>query len=169
MLCTIGLFALITKGDWQIDFTQNTGNFWILLSSLSYALLVLLIKPMMKKYRPNTVLTWVFGVGFLFLLPFGGKDLAALPFVQLSPELWWYSLFIGVFATFGVHSLNAYALRSLPAGIVSYYLYLYPVLAAILACSLGLERLSTWQVGAASIVLLGVFVGNHYRSPLPTA
>ncbi|MCB0614283.1 MAG: DMT family transporter [Lewinellaceae bacterium] len=162
-LCTAGLAILLTQGRVHEINLKEQGLLWVLLAAMAYALFILLVKPLTAHYEPNTILTRVFGVGLLCLLPFCTIDLNITPFASLSMYSWLGLLFVGIVATFGVHLLNAHALRMLPANVVGSYLYLHPVAATILAYGIGLETIESSQVGAASLVLLGVFISNTGR------
>ena len=47
------------------------GDLYILINSLSYAIYIVLVKPLMKKYHPLTIMKIVFFIGAFLVLPFG--------------------------------------------------------------------------------------------------
>ena len=76
LLGLIGAFILILKGG-ETHFTSNyqMGNLFVFINASSYALYLVILKPMMEKYHPITIMFYVFGFGFLYVLPFGIKNL----------------------------------------------------------------------------------------------
>ena len=76
LLGLVGASMLILKGG-SFDFTSNhqTGNLFVFINASSYALYLVLVKPMMGKYHPITVMFYVFGFGLLYVLPFGFTNL----------------------------------------------------------------------------------------------
>ncbi len=115
------------------------GNLLILGNSLSFAIYLLISRRMLARYRTMTVITWTFVFGALGVLPFGARDLAgAAP--QLSAGAWAAALYIVAFPTLGTYFLNAFALKRAPASLVAIYIYLQPVVGAVLAAWLLGER-----------------------------
>ena len=77
LLGLVGASILILKGG-GIDFSSNhqTGNLFVFINASSYALYLVIVKPMMEKYHPITVMFYVFSFGLLYVLPFGFTNLA---------------------------------------------------------------------------------------------
>jgi len=65
-----GAVLLTLTGEKSVSET-SLGDAFLLINSFSYAIYLVLAKPLMKKYSPLLVITWVFtlGLGFLFLYP----------------------------------------------------------------------------------------------------
>src|SRR5262249_38939600 len=84
------------------------------------------------RYGTLTVIAWVFGWAALLFAPIGGVALAAgAP--SWSAGAWAYAGFIVLVPTVLAYSLSAWALRRASAGLVVIYVYLQPVLVALLA------------------------------------
>lgn len=64
----LGAIALTTYGTKSVQ--AQLGDLFLLGNSLSYAVYLLLVKPLMQKYPPLVVITWVFMFGTFFLLAF---------------------------------------------------------------------------------------------------
>ncbi|MFO7572644.1 MAG: EamA family transporter, partial [Gaiellaceae bacterium] len=60
------------------DFQSNTllGNLMIFINAMSWALYLVLIKPLMEKYDSFTVMKWVFLFGLIIVLPFTFRSFA---------------------------------------------------------------------------------------------
>ena len=50
------------------------GDILILINALSYGVYLVVVKPLMAKYRPITVISWVFIFGAIFAVPFGVNE-----------------------------------------------------------------------------------------------
>jgi len=75
VLGTIGAGMLITGragGDREATFW---GDVMIMINAASFAIYLVLVKPIMSKYHPITVSLWTFVFGFIFVFPFGIQQL----------------------------------------------------------------------------------------------
>lgn len=145
-------------GRFSLDATHLTGSALLLANSLSFAIYLVLSRPILQRYKTITVISWVMTFGALGVLPFGAHlFVAAAPHVTQTG--WLAVLWIVVFPTVGTYFLNAYALRRAPASLVAIYIYLQPILGAGMAAVVLGERphLSTLTGGlliAAGIALV---------------
>ena len=124
----IGAAALILNGG---NFSGNAnfmlGNVFVFINALSYGLYLVLVKPLMQKYHPITVMFYVFSFGFLYVLPFGYHELSVVDFSSFPLKIIWEVLFVVVCTTFIAYLLNSVALQKLNPSTVSIYIYLQPV------------------------------------------
>ena len=109
------------------------GDLMILLNATSYAFYLVAVKPMMAKYRPLTVITWVFLFGWLFSTPIGWNQAMAIDWSVFGPREWAGIAYVVGATTFLVYLLNIFALQQLPPTVVSVYIYLQPLLAVLLS------------------------------------
>ena len=136
-----GAFLLLTRHGFSLAEGTFAGDLMILGNSITYAVYLVIVKPLMKKYRPFTVLKWVFLYGTILCLPFGLIELGEVQWHTFTPEAW-FSVFYVVFgSTFAVYLLNAWALSHVQSSTVGAYIYLQPVIASIVALSLGKDHL----------------------------
>ncbi|OFZ07541.1 MAG: hypothetical protein A2338_06260, partial [Bacteroidetes bacterium RIFOXYB12_FULL_41_6] len=63
------VFLIIQAGNASFQGSQ-LGNLLVFTNAASYALFLVLIKPLMAKYHPLTVMKWVFTFGFVLVTPF---------------------------------------------------------------------------------------------------
>ena len=70
-----------------------------------------------------------------------------------------------VFTTFLAYLLNVSALKVLSPTIVSFYIYLQPFLAAMIAIYFEKDHLTPVKVVAAILIFLGVFLVSTDKSP----
>ncbi len=158
-----GAVLLLTRYGVSLDEGTFTGDLMILLNGTSYAIYLILVKPLTQKYKPFTVLKWVFLYGALIAVPFGIPQLADVAWSAL-PTSAWLSIGYVVFATtFTVYLLNAWALQYVNSSIVGIYIYLQPVFATFVALSLGKDHLEIQTVLFASIIMMGVYLVSKQK------
>ena len=142
------------------DSTTLSGVLFMLCNTLGFACYVGIFKPLIQKYSVVTFMKWMFLFSSLYALPFGIKDLAAVPYAQLSGSVIWQILFVVVFSTFVSYFLIPVGQKRLKPMIVCMYSYVQPVVAMAISLSAGLDVM-TWSKAIATIcVFLGVGVVN---------
>ncbi len=134
------------------------GDLFILINSLSFAIYIVLVKPLMKKYHPLTIMQTVFCIGAILVLPFGWKEFNHIEWNTFSQSTWMATIFVVVGTTFLAYLFNTLALRELSAGTVSVYIYLQPLLAAGFAMLLGKDSPNIIHLVAAVLIFLGVYL-----------
>ena len=105
------------------------GDLFILVNASSFAIYLVLVKPLMSKYSATTVMAWTFLLGTLMVLPFGLFELNAVRWSAFSPGIWGSVAFVVVMVTFVAYLLNTWALRHVNPGVVGTFIYLQPLLA----------------------------------------
>lgn len=157
----LGAAYLILQSG-SISFSSNTftGNIFVLINATSYGLFLVLVKPLMAKYSPLTIMKWVFLFGTIFVTPVS-IDLVLSADYGIIPTNIWFSIgFVIVFTTVFAYLLNNYSLKTMSPTDNSAYIYLQPVLASIIAISFGKDSLSFAEVISAAFIFVGVyFVG----------
>ena len=156
ILGLLGATLLITEGN--LNFELNSlGDILVFLNAASYAIYLILIKSMMKKYHAITVLKTVFLIGLVILLPIGGPEFLQINFSDMPIDIVLKTLFVVLFTTCGAYFLNIYAISKLKATTVAFYIYLQPLLATLLAVLLGKDFLTGLKLISATLIFLGVY------------
>lgn len=158
-LAICGAVAIIASGR-VISTGSDTvkGDIMIIINASSYAFYLVLIKPMMNKYNPMTVITWVYTFGLLYVAPFGFNELTVTQWRSFPTDIWVALLYVVFCTTFLAYSLNSYAMKPLSPTVVSSYLYLQPVFSTIFALWFGKDELSFIKIMAAMMIFTGVFM-----------
>jgi drug/metabolite transporter (DMT)-like permease len=155
----VGASTLILNGG---SVSGNTnymlGNMFVFVNAASYGLYLVLVKPMMQKYHPITVMFYVFGFGLLYVLPFGYTELMAVDWLSFPPIIIWEVLFVVICTTVIAYLLNSSALKLLNPSTVSIYIYLQPVLATLFAIFRGADALDEMKIISAIIIFVGVYL-----------
>jgi drug/metabolite transporter (DMT)-like permease len=155
----IGASALILNGgslNGNTDFVL--GNTFVFINAASYGLYLVLVKPLMQKYHPITVMFYVFGFGFLYVLPFGYSELLAVKWTSFPQKIIWEVAFVVVCTTVIAYLLNSSALKQLNPSTVSIYIYTQPVLATLFAIFRKADTLDEIKIISAIIIFFGVYL-----------
>jgi drug/metabolite transporter (DMT)-like permease len=159
VLGLLGALVLLVNRDATAEGTNvPLGNFFILINALSYSLYLVLVRKLMAKYRVITVMTWVFLPGLLMVVPFGIEQFNAVQWNGMPENIMYLVAFIVIGTTFLAYLLNAYALVSVSASVVSAYVYSQPFIASLIALSLGKDSLHPSFIIAAILVFSGVYL-----------
>ena len=159
VLGAIGAIILITYGSSQIiNLEHLKGNIMILINATSYAMYLVLAKPLMKKYKPITVISWVFFFGFIYVFPFGWSEYQLIEWSVMPKDIFWKTVFVVFCTTFLAYLFNIFGLKTLNTSTVSTYIYLQPVLASIVAILLGSDELSIIKILSTLIIFAGVYL-----------
>lgn len=156
----VGACVLLLIGKKGVRF--NSASFWgdvfILINATSYGTYLIVVKPLLKKYKPVTVMKWVFLFGLLLVTPFSISEAAITDFEFFSSDIWLKFFFVIIGTTFLAYLLNIYALKRLHASVVSFYIYLQPLLATLFAIYLGKDHLDNIKIIACLLLFSGVYM-----------
>lgn len=144
------------------------GDVFIFINAASYAVYLVLVKPLMKKYAPLTVITWVFtfGLSFVLFYPPTLMELTTTDFQAIPANMIGVIIFVIVGVTFMTYILTVYGLKYVSASVSSAYIYLQPVLVMVFAwifSSIGLAadytNTITWtKIAYMLMIFMGVYL-----------
>lgn len=167
-LAAIG--AMMLMGGKRLSFSKDTlyGDVFIILNALSYAVYLVYVKKFLRKYNPITVSKWNFIFGFFIVFPFGIGNLGDVQWATFTPMIWFCVAFILFGTTFITYLLNAWALQRASSTIVGSYIYLQPVIAAILALTTGKDHLTLEKVIFILLIFAGVYLVSFTKTKTKT-
>jgi drug/metabolite transporter (DMT)-like permease len=151
--------ALLILNQGNVSFSSDTfvGNLFIVVNASSFALYLVLIKPLMIKYSPWTILKWIFLFGFIYILPFSLHKIYSTDFNSIPNTAWFSILYIVLGPTFLGYLLYNFALKRISPLIAGTYIYLQPLFASIIAISIGQDVLSFNAILSAILIFAGVY------------
>jgi len=155
------LFLLLSKGKGSFGNDTFLGDTFIFLNAASYAIYLVIVKPLMFKYHPVTVMKWVFLLGLLMVLPFGFNEFSAITWNNIPSFIYYEIIYVIVFTTFLAYLLNTYGLHHMNPSVVSIYIYLQPLLAAFIAVILGKDAIDFTKVISAVLIFTGVYLVSY--------
>lgn len=138
------------------------GNLLAIASSVCYATYLVVLEGPTHRYKPISLLRWVFLASFIpcvILLPsFGDAALFHSSHVT-SPAL--MVTFVVLCPTFLSYLLINPAIKLIGSELVSIYQYLIPVIAAIASVVMHIAHLHVAQVLAMALIVGGMFMTNR--------
>jgi drug/metabolite transporter (DMT)-like permease len=149
---------------------SSLGDLFVFINATSYAFYLVLVKPLMKKYKPLTVITYVFSFGLTFvsLYPPTLMELSVTDFSAIPADIIYIIIFVIVGVTFLAYLLTVYGLQHLSPSVSSAYIYLQPVLVmffAVVLSAIGLAEDYTGTITLEKIMyMLLIFVGVYITS-----
>ena len=164
LLGALGALILILWGkEISIGSKGFIGNIFILTNISAYALYLVLIKPIMIKYKPINVIRWVFFYGLLFVLPIIAYPATQISFSNVPIEKLFSLLYVVLGTTIITYLLTMYSLTKLSASVVGYYIYMQPLIVAIIGLWLNAEPLSYYKIVAALLIFIGVYMVSKQK------
>jgi len=173
ILGAVGAFWLIYSGaNFQLAglFSSDVakGNLFVLVNASSYAIYLVVVKPLMARYNALFVIRWIFTFGVVFVLPFGGPQFIQIDWNLWTPNIIWAVGFVIVGTTFFTYLGNIIALKTLHPATVGAYIYLQPLIASVLSLFYGNESWSIHMLFGGTAIFAGVyfvsFYGRKFRS-----
>lgn len=158
----LGIFGawnlILNSNNMSFSSGSGLGDIFVLINATSYGLYLVLVKPLMSKYNPITILFIVFSFGLIFVFPFGYNELSLVNWTEIPNNIWFEIGFVVLFTTFFAYLLNAFALKNVSPNTVSIYIYLQPVLASFFAIYWGADELKEDKIIAALFIFAGVYL-----------
>jgi drug/metabolite transporter (DMT)-like permease len=136
------------------------GDLFVLLNAICYAIFLIIVKPLMQKYHPLTVIFICFLMGSPWVFLFGVEDALSIEW-SLIPTIYYLNIFFILFgATFLVYLLNALAIKKVSPTVVSSYIYLQPLFAIVIVLLYQLEKITFDIYIYGFLIALGLFLIN---------
>jgi drug/metabolite transporter (DMT)-like permease len=158
VLAASGVFYLVNPLRADFSVQTNTGNLLIVANCLLYGAYIALSKDLFKRYGALNVITWMFCIGSLAILPFGAYAMSGDNLETLPASVWLAVVYIILVPTLGAYYLNAWALTRVSPGTVATYIYLQPLIAFGLAPLILGESFNSRIFVASLLIFAGVGV-----------
>lgn len=156
VLAASGALTLVAA----VPAANRIGNLLILGNVVIYSIYLALTRGIVQRYHPLTVITWIFVFGAIALIPVGIVPLThELPRMSLSG--WLAVAWIIALPTVAAYYLNVWAMLHVESSMVSSFVYLQPVLTAVMAVAVLGERPSPRLLPSAALIAAGVAVAIH--------
>ncbi|RLD44122.1 MAG: hypothetical protein DRI86_08280 [Bacteroidetes bacterium] len=154
------LILILYQGNYNSDLSSIKGNMMIFGNTFAYALFLIILKSLLKKYSPIAAMFWLHIIASSFLIPVSFNTLIQFNWYEVFSQYWFSIFYIVVMLTFIAYLLNMYGLKRLSPTSVSFYVYLQPVFAYIIAIILGEQLPSFVKVMATLTIISGVVLVN---------
>ena len=137
------------------------GNLLFVVNASSYAIYLIMVKPLVAKYHSVTLMKYFFLLAIFMNLPIGWNEFSQVDWPGLNFDMIWKMGFVVIGTTFLTYLFNIYALKQLSPSTIGAFIYLQPVLAAFFAILAGADQLSPLRIGAAALIFFGVFLSTR--------
>ncbi len=165
----IGAITIILLNTQSTDTGTVRGDLFIFINATSYSVYLVLVKPLMQKYKPLTVITWVFTFGLMYVLlwPSSTNELFSIDFNTWGDSDFLKVAFVVVGVTFLPYLLTVTAMKVISPSVASSYIYLQPVLVSGFIFILFYFNIIDYSSDFSILKLIGailVFVGVYLVS-----
>jgi drug/metabolite transporter (DMT)-like permease len=154
---TGAILLILYRGNIGFSGSHAIGNSIILANASSYALYLVILKPLMDKYHTVTLMKWIFLFGLLLVSGPGIPAFMRVNWVSMPADMVLSVIFVVVGTTFLAYLLNMYSLKYVKPITVSIYIYSQPVIASIVALILGQDVIAPVKIVSALLVFTGVY------------
>ena len=162
-----GALLLVLSGSNESAGDSSTlGNIFILLSGVTYAIYLVIVKPLTLKFSSVTIMKWMFLFSLPIFIPLDWKDFIHAPaFIQPHHSAGLLGIaFILFFGTYLTFLMIPMALKRIRPTTVSMYNYVQPMVVAVAAAISGTDHLS-WEKGlSVLLVFSGVYLVTISKS-----
>ncbi|MEY4286008.1 MAG: hypothetical protein RL511_81 [Bacteroidota bacterium] len=165
---------LLTLSSGKLPGASTLGDLFLLINALSYALYLVLSKPLLLKYSPIQVITYVFTLGLILLLLFPPTwtNLTNVNFAHIPFTAWLKISYVIIGVTFLTYLLTIFGLKYVSATVSAAYIYTQPVMVmffAVLFAALGWAADYTHTITAERILYMlfiftGVYLVSFYKA-----
>lgn len=156
VLAAAGVVYLIDPLRAQFTSDTTAGNLLLLANGLCYAIYLVISKRLLNRYGALNVITWIFLVSAVMMLPLSFYSFGNERFGALSATVWLLILVVILLPTVAAYYLNAWALTHVSPGTAAVYIYLQPLIAFGFAPLLLGERWSSKTIVATLLIFAGV-------------
>jgi drug/metabolite transporter (DMT)-like permease len=168
MMACLGALLLISHSSSESTTGNIYGDLLIILNAVSFGMYLVLVKPLMQKYQAVTIVSRIFAVGAVIVVPFGWRQLLTPDYASFPVPIWLAILFMVLAVTILAYLLNTWALRYANPSLVGAYIYLQPVLAILIAIGFGKDVFTLQKGLYALLIFAGVYLVSRTRQNMAT-
>lgn len=160
ILAFSGAVILATDGNFDLKGEYLLGDGITMVSVISSALFAVLAKPVIERIGVLRTL----GISYLFSMPimplFCFESFAKQDWVAISAEGWLAAIYLVIAGTVVSYFCHQYALKRLPASVVSSFAYSQPVLASVLSFLILNENFSPFFFISSLMIFPGLILAR---------
>jgi len=157
--------AALFFGDVLLHTAGQGGRVWgdaaLVGAAICWAAASILSRPLSVRIGAMPTAAWTIFLGSLGLLLISSRELAAVPWGQLTGRFWVVLAYVVVFPTVIAYILWMEGIRAIGSGPTTSFMFLAPVFALLIAAALLGERPTALQGAGGALMLLGVGLVNR--------
>jgi len=158
LIALVGAVLLIYEPQQIFSFDSIKGDLMIFINAAVYSLYLVLVKKLVGKYNPITILAVVFSLGLIFITPVAIGEVFETQWGLFNRAISWSLVFVLICTTCLAYLFNAFALRTVKSSTAGTYIYLQPLLATCFAILLQKDSLNLKMVISAALIFTGLYL-----------
>lgn len=158
-LAVLGALVILSyRGNFELGSDTMAGDLMTFVNSISWAVFVVMMKPLITKYNTATAMRWVFLFGSIYISPIGIPAALGTNWAAFSAYAVFCLSFVVIGTTYIAYFLNIYGLKELSPNTVSAYIYLQPFLTTIFAVAVGNDTLTPTKLASGLLIIAGLYL-----------
>jgi len=153
-----GASLLLLSSHSNVDQGMFLGDFMIFLNASCYAVFLVLVKPLLARYRALTIAKWLFLLGCFYVIPFGYQEVMQTSWNTIPIFAGLAFGYIIIFNTIIAYYFNVNVMKYVNASVAGIYIYLQPMLATTIAIGFGRDVLTPQKIISSLLIFGGVFL-----------
>lgn len=163
-LAVAGALVMLDVTRLQLGASTALGDLLVIGNALSYAIYMVLQRPLLERLPPITVTAWAYVFGGIPILLIGAPTLLAADHAAIPALTWAAVAYIVVVPTTLNYVLISFAIKHSSAAMAATYITLQPLIATVIAALLLGERAGWRQVVGFASIVLGLAVVTRAQS-----
>jgi drug/metabolite transporter (DMT)-like permease len=163
LVALAGVVVLLDPRSFSLGDDDVLGTLLILVNTLSYAIYLVISRPILARVPPLTTISWIFAFGALVIVPLGWWQAGTQAFLVSGRSALILS-YIVIGPTVTVYALNLWALKRVASSTVAVFIYLQPIAGVALAWWLLGEPVDLRTFVAGALVFAGVALVTLFGS-----
>ena len=162
----IGALTLILSGQQAANGGGSNvlGDICCLIAQCCFAIYVVVYKGLISRYKPITLMKWMFTYSAICMVPFSYTTVANVDYQALPVSIWLNIAVVVLGGTFFAYLLVPIGQKNLRPTLVTMYNYVQPIVATIITIVVGLDTFGWLKCLAIILVFTGVFIVNKSRA-----
>lgn len=162
-LGAVGAMILIFSSFKEIGNSSVIGDLFVAANAISFSIYLIIVKPLMQKYKPITIALLCFLTGSVWVIMAGFNQAMEVDFSSIPSMYYWHLGFVILGATFIVYLFNIIAIKSVTPTTVSSYIYLQPFFAILISLLFTDEKLTFYTCLGGFFIIFGLWLINHKK------
>jgi len=160
LISFVGFYLVIVRSSGRIRLSGPgvRGDMMILAGTLCWAFYTVLAKPLLSKFSALKLTAISLAVGTVFFLPFSLRDIARLPYAEISFKAWGSLVYSGLFALAVCYVIWYSSVQRVGNSRTAIYDNLMPLLTVVFASLVIGERITSLQTAGMLVILSGVYL-----------
>ena len=155
-LAVIGALVMLDISHFSFGRSEMLGNLFILLNCLSYAVFLVLARPVLLRLPPFMVIGWSYVFGGLAVLAVSAPTMVSADYSGIPALAWLGIAYIVLLATLVNYVLNTWAIRHSSSSLVASYTTLQTLIAGLLAVIFLHETVGWKEAGGCALIVAGL-------------